>query len=85
MKPRYPDPTTQAGRVLKALMDANGEWVSKRKLQIEMMLPQAGRALNTLENDYGWSGRIEHGNPDNHRWMSYRIKQEEPAQLTLMN
>lgn len=80
--PRYPT-AKQNIKVLKALQDANGGWVSKDYLVRGLGLTQAGARIFELERD-GWP--IEHSTFTNeHGFKSYRLKEAEPATLPLIN
>jgi hypothetical protein len=84
MKPVFPKPGTQASKVLKVLLDAEGGWVSKQVFIRQLYLTQAGARIFELENEYGW--QIEHSDfTDEHGFRSYRIKAEEPATLPLIS
>ncbi len=83
MKPRYPTPGTQADRVLRKLLDANGGWVSKQVFIHELRLTQSGARLFELE-ELGWP--IEHSDfSDEFGFRSYRIATKEPATLSLLS
>jgi len=70
----YPKENTQERKVLDALLEADGAWLSKRVFAYQMMLTQSGRALHTLENRFGW--KIEHSPfTDPQGFKSYRITQ----------
>ena len=63
---------TQERRVLKALLDADGGWVSGQYFLREMYLSQYHRAIFNLEKRDGIE--IEHsGFTDEHGFKSYRI------------
>ena len=69
---RHPKEGSQAARVLKVLLDANGEWVNFQKFVREMYLTQAHYQIHKLENKYGWD--IKHSDfTDEHGFKSYRI------------
>lgn len=75
MTPIWPKQNTQEYKVLKVLLDANGEWVDKQHFVRVMWLTQAGRAIWNLENKYHW--QIEHSPfTDTFGFRSYRIKTE---------
>jgi hypothetical protein len=81
MEPTYPTEGTQARRILDALLEAKGVWISKQHFIRSMFLTQAGARIFELENDYHWP--IEHSkDTDEHGFKSYRILQET-SQLTL--
>jgi hypothetical protein len=71
---------TQEGKVLKALMDADGRWVSKRHFIEVFRLTQSGRAIYNLENNPKWKDKymgyeIEHSDfTDEYGFKSYRLK-----------
>ena len=45
-------------RILDMLLEANGEWVSKRRFFRELFLTQSGARIFELENEHHWP--IEH-------------------------
>lgn len=70
--PIYPNQGTQEAMVLKALLDADGGWVSKRVFAYSMHLTQGGRAIWNLQNKFMWNVeasdfRCVHG------FKSYRV------------
>lgn len=70
-------------KVLQALQNADGGWVSKEYLIRTLGLTQAGARIFELENDYGIN--IEHSPfTDPHGFKSYRLASEEPATLSLL-
>lgn len=76
MTPIHPKPGTQAAKVLKVLLDADGQWVSKQVFIRDLFLTQAGARLFELENEYHWP--IEHSSArDEHGFVSYRIVQHD--------
>lgn len=84
MKPTYPPEGTQEWKVLRLLLDADGQWVNKQRFIRDLYLTQAGRAIWNLENRYHWP--IEHSTfTDEHGFKSYRIVvvAEEPATVPL--
>lgn len=80
--PRYPT-AKQNIKVLKALQDANGGWVSKDYLVRGLGLTQAGARLFELKNEYHWP--IETSDFTNeYGFKSYRLLAEEPQTLSLI-
>lgn len=77
----YPSPDTQAGKVLKVLLDADGGWVNFQYFVRTMYLTQAHSVIFNLERKFGWN--IEHSDfTDEHGFKSYRIeKKPEQAKL----
>lgn len=41
-------------RILDMLLEANGEWVSKRRFFRELFLTQSGARIFELENEHHW-------------------------------
>ena len=74
---------SQAGRIIKVLLDNEGEWVSARKFIQEMMISQSHARIFSLENDDQWKNKylgyqIEHSPfVDLHGFKSYRIIKKE--------
>lgn len=72
MNPIHSKLGTQAAKVLKVLLDADGQWVSKQVFVRELFLTQAGARIFELENEYHWP--IEHSDfTDEHGFRSYRL------------
>lgn len=72
MNPTFPKEGTQPDKVLKALLKAEGGWVSKEYLVRGLGLTQAGARIFELENQYHW--KIEHSPfTDEFGFRSYRI------------
>lgn len=69
---RFPPPGTQAYRVLKELLEANGEWLNGRYFLNVMKLSQYHARIWALENRYGW--KIDHSEGrDEYGFKSFRI------------
>lgn len=76
----YPKPDTQAGKLLKALLDADGEYVSGTYFLRSLYLSQFHARIWDLENRFGWT--IEHSEEaDEFGFRSYRIV--EPARIAM--
>ena len=73
---KHPKKGTQAAKVLKALLDAKGEWLNGRFFLRELYLSQYHARIWDLENRFGWT--VEHGEADTEGFKSYRI---DPASL----
>lgn len=72
MKPTYPNPKSQEGRLLQVLLDAEGAWINKQYFIRTMMFTQAGRAIHNLEKEHHWP--IEHSDfTDEYGFKSYRL------------
>lgn len=75
VKARQPKEGTQAAKVLKALLDADGQWVSGRYFLRELYISQFHRVIWDLENKLGWKGKIEHSEePDEYGFIQYRLR-----------
>jgi hypothetical protein len=78
-KPKYPT-APQLLKVLKTLLDADGQWVSKEYFYRPLGLTQPGARIKELETPiglggYGWP--IEHSeHTDEHGFKYLRIIQE---------
>lgn len=73
----YPAEGTQSGKVLKALLDAQGEWVNGQRFLRELFLSQYHARIHDLENRFGWT--IEHSDfADEYGFRSYRITSQLP-------
>jgi hypothetical protein len=71
---------TQEARILEALQNARGEWISGQYFLREMMLSQYHRAIWNLENRDGV--KIEHSDfTDTFGFKSYRIQVREQANI----
>lgn len=80
MKPTYPPEKTQMGRVLKVLLDANGDWINYQYFVRTMFLTQAHAVIWGLENKHCW--KIEHSSfTDDFGFKSYRILPEAQPKL----
>ncbi len=72
MQPIYPNEASQEGKLLKALLDAKGEWVNKQYFVRTLYFTQAGKVIWMLENKFHW--QIEHSKfHDQYGFKSYRI------------
>jgi len=68
----HPKAGTQADRVFKALMKADGEWISGAYLLRDLYISQYHARICDLENRFGWI--IEHSDgKDEFGFLSYRI------------
>lgn len=75
----YPKAGTQAAKVLVALIDAKGEWVSGTYFLRQLFLSQFHARIWDLENRFGW--KIEHSEEvDEHGFRSYRITGQIPPE-----
>ena len=75
----FPKTGTQAAKVLRALIDAKGEWVSGTYFLRDLYLSQYHARIWDLENRFGW--KIEHSEEDDeHGFRSYRITGEIPPE-----
>lgn len=70
---------TQEGKVLKVLMDNEGQWVNGQHFCRTMMITQYHRAIHNLENNSKWINKylgykIEHSDfVDEFGFKSFRI------------
>lgn len=72
MIPTYPKEGTQYDKLLRALLEARGDWVNGQYFCRTLWLTQFHSVIFTLENRYGW--KIEHSDfTDEHGFKSYRI------------
>lgn len=70
--PTYPPEGTQADKVLKALLKAEGDWVNGQYFCRTLWLTQFHAVIHNLENRYKWP--IEHSTfTDDHGFKSYRL------------
>ena len=75
----HPKDGTQNAKVLKALLDANGQWVNGQFFLRQLFLSQYHARIWDLENKFGWT--IHHSEEkDEHGFLSYRIT-ERPVRL----
>lgn len=76
----FPKKGTQAHKVLKALLDADGEWVNGQVFLRSLFLSQYHARIWDLENRFGWT--IEHSEEkDEYGFTSYRITEQKQLQL----
>lgn len=75
----YPKEGTQPHKVLKALLDAQGEWVNGQVFLRELYLSQYHARIKDLEDKFGWKDVLEHSKfTDQWGYKSYRIRSQVP-------
>ena len=80
MEATYPPEKTQAYKVLKVLLDANGDWVNFQYFVRTLYLTQAHAVIWNLENRYHW--KVQHSDfTDEYGFKSYRIVPEAQPKL----
>lgn len=80
MEPIYPPEKTQAGKILKVLLDAKGEWINFQYFVRTLYMTQAHAIIWKLENQYHW--KIEHSEfSDEYGFKSYRISVDKQPEL----
>lgn len=71
----YPKAGTQADRILRALLKADGEWISGSYFLREMLLSQYHARIWDLEQRFNWT--IEHSEAkDSYGFLSYKITKD---------
>lgn len=76
MEPKLPKEGTQEYRVLKRLLEADGDWLHGDSVFLgEMRLRQWHRAIFNLQNRFHWNVEVSPFS-DEFKFKSYRILQE---------